>query len=150
MNKLNARAYSEVYQIIQLLDNDLRSKLPDEVVLFFMENRDLEYEPYFNKYEDLENQKLLNETINVLAFLKLKYWCTTDEEKIFLKQLEKNDVEQTDDYETILKQNYYQKYNREIVQKAQGEEKSLTSKSSLWTKIRSFFKNLFSNENAKK
>ena len=150
MNKLNARAYSEVYQIIQLLDNDLRNKLPDEVVLFFMENRDLEYEPYFNKYEDLENQKLLNETINVLAFLKLKYWCTTDEEKIFLKQLEENDVEQTDDYETILKQNYYQKYNREIVQKAQGEEKSLTSKSSLWTKIRSFFKNLFSNENAKK
>lgn len=150
MNKLNARAYSEVYQIIQLLDNDLRSKLPDEIVLFFMENRDLEYEPYFNKYEDLENQKLLNETINVLAFLKLKYWCTTDEEKIFLKQLEENDVEQTDDYETILKQNYYQKYNREIVQKAQGEEKSLTSKSSLWTKIRSFFKNLFSNENAKK
>lgn len=150
MNKLNARAYSEVYQIIQLLDNDLRSKLPDEVVLFFKENRDLEYEPYFNKYEDLENQKLLNETINVLAFLKLKYWCTTDEEKIFLKQLEENDVEQTDDYETILKQNYYQKYNREIVQKAQVEEKSLTSKSSLWTKIRSFFKNLFSNENAKK
>lgn len=150
MNKLNARAYSEVYQIIQLLDNDLRSKLPDEIVLFFMENRDLEYEPYFNKYEDLENQKLLNETINVLAFLKLKYWCTTDEEKIFLKQLEENDVEQTDDYETILKQNYYQKYNREIVQKAQGEEKSLTSKSSLWTKIRSFFKKLFSNENAKK
>ncbi len=150
MNKLNARAYSEVYQIIQLLDNDLRSKLPDEIVLFFMENRDLEYEPYFNKYEDLENQKLLNETINVLAFLKLKYWCTTDEEKIFLKQLEENDVEQTDDYETILKQNYYQKYNREIVQKVQGEEKSLTSKSSLWTKIRSFFKNLFSNENAKK
>ena len=150
MNKLNARAYSEVYQIIQLLDNDLRSKLTDEIVLFFMENRDLEYEPYFNKYEDLENQKLLNETINVLAFLKLKYWCTTDEEKIFLKQLEENDVEQTDDYETILKQNYYQKYNREIVQKAQGEEKSLTSKSSLWTKIRSFFKNLFSNENAKK
>lgn len=150
MNKLNARAYSEVYQIIQLLDDDLRNKLPDEVVLFFMENRDLEYEPYFNKYEDLENQKLLNETINVLAFLKLKYWCTTDEEKIFLKQLEENDVEQTDDYETILKQNYYQKYNREIVQKAQGEEKSLTSKSSLWTKIRSFFKNLFSNENAKK
>lgn len=150
MNKLNARAYSEVYQIIQLLDNDLRSKLPEEIVLFFMENRDLEYEPYFNKYEDLENQKLLNETINVLAFLKLKYWCTTDEEKIFLKQLEENDVEQTDDYETILKQNYYQKYNREIVQKAQGEEKSLTSKSSLWTKIRSFFKNLFSNENAKK
>lgn len=150
MNKLNARAYSEVYQIIQLLDDDLRNKLPDEVVLFFKENRDLEYEPYFNKYEDLENQKLLNETINVLAFLKLKYWCTTDEEKIFLKQLEKNDVEQTDDYETILRQNYYQKYNREIVQKAQGEEKSLTSKSSLWTKIRSFFKNLFSNENAKK
>lgn len=150
MNKLNARAYSEVYQIIQLLDDDLRNKLPDEVVLFFKENRDLEYEPYFNKYEDLENQKVLNETINVLAFLKLKYWCTTDEEKIFLKQLEENDVEQTDDYETILKQNYYQKYNREIVQKAQGEEKSLTSKSSLWTKIRSFFKNLFSNENAKK
>lgn len=150
MNKLNARAYSEVYQIIQLLDDDLRNKLPDEVVLFFKENRDLEYEPYFNKYEDLENQKVLNETINVLAFLKLKYWCTTDEEKIFLKQLEENDVEQTDDYETILKQNYYQKYNREIVQKAQGEEKSLTSKSSLWTKSRSFFKNLFSNENAKK
>ena len=150
MNKLNARAYSEVYQIIQLLDDDLRNKLPDEVVLFFKENRDLEYEPYFNKYEVLENQKVLNETINVLAFLKLKYWCTTDEEKIFLKQLEENDVEQTDDYETILKQNYYQKYNREIVQKAQGEEKSLTSKSSLWTKIRSFFKNLFSNENAKK
>lgn len=150
MNKLNARAYSEVYQIIQLLDDDLRNKLPDEVVLFFKENRDLEYEPYFNKYEDLENQKVLNETINVLAFLKLKYWCTTDEEKIFLKQLEENDVEQTDDYETILKQNYYQKYNREIVQKAQSEEKSLTSRNSIWSKVRDFFKNLFSNENAKK
>lgn len=144
MNKLNERAYSEVYQIIQLLDEDLKSKLPDEIILFFKENRDFDYEPYFNKYEDLENQKVLNETINVLAFLKLKYWCTTDEEKIFLKQLEENDVEQTDDYETILKQNYYQKYNREIVQKAQVEEKSLTSKSSLWTKVRDFFKNLFS------
>ena len=91
MSKLTARAYSEVYEILQIVDKDLKEKIPSEVILFFKENRDLAYEPYFNKYESLENQRVLNETINVLAFLKLKYWCTTDEEKMFLKRLEDND-----------------------------------------------------------
>ena len=106
------------------------------------------YEPYFNKYESLENQRVLNETINVLAFLKLKYWCTTDEEKMFLKRLEDNDLKQSDDYDTILKQNYYQKYEREIVEESMKnkskDENSLAVNNSLWIKITNFFKNLFS------
>lgn len=148
MSKLTARAYSEVYEILQIVDKDLKEKIPSEVILFFKENRDLAYEPYFNKYESLENQRVLNETINVLAFLKLKYWCTTDEEKMFLKRLEDNDLKQSDDYDTILKQNYYQKYEREIVEESMKnkskDENSLAVNNSLWIKITNFFKNLFS------
>lgn len=148
MSKLTARAYSEVYEILQIIDEDLKEKIPPEVVLFFKENRDLAYEPYFDKYESLENQRLLNETINVLAFLKLKYWCTADEEKMFLKRLETNDIQQADDYDTIIKQNYYKKYEKEIVEESMKgkpkEERALAVNNSFLTKITNFFKNLFS------
>ena len=67
---------------------------------------------------------------------------------MFLKRLENNDLEQTDDYNTIIKQNYYQKYEREIVEESMKnkskDENSLAVNNSLWTKITGFFKNLFS------
>jgi len=75
------KAYAEVYCIINLLDEDYKNKIPLKLINFFNEEKDNNYNAVINPDVSLEKQNLLKETVDILAMLKLHYWCKNKEEE---------------------------------------------------------------------
>ena len=100
-------AYSEVYKILNLLDEEYKERVPAKVRAFFEEERLKDYEPAINADVPLTEQNLKRETIVLLAILNLNYWCGTPEEKQeVLDELANNEKE---------KQELLDKYNPDIL-----------------------------------
>lgn len=87
-------AYSEVYEILNLLEDEYIEKVPQKVKDFFKEEKDINYTPVIDINIPLNEQNLKRETFVLLAMLNLNYWCNSDEEKQdFLNVLAQNEKE---------------------------------------------------------
>ena len=103
-------AYSEVYEILNLLDKDYKEKVPDKVRRFFEEERLKEYKPEIDTDTPLIDQNLKRETIVLLAILNLNYWCETPEEKQeILDELSNNEKEKKELLEKYNQDNLFNK-----------------------------------------
>lgn len=71
----------EILTILNLLEDEKKKQIPENVIEFFEENKSENYFANIVPDTPLENQKLLPETIDMLAVLKLNYWCDDKEEK---------------------------------------------------------------------
>lgn len=108
-------SYSEVYEILNLLEEEYREKVPENIRNFFEEERLKDYKPQIDTDIPLIEQDLKRETIVLLAVLNLNYWCATPEEKQeVLDELTKNEKE---------KQELLDKYNPDNLFKKIQEEK---------------------------
>ena len=115
-------AYSEVYEILNLLDKEYKEKVPDKVRTFFEEERLKDYKPEINTDTPLIDQNLKRETIVLLAILNLNYWCDTPEEKQeILDELANNEKE---------KQELLEKYNPDNLFKKKIEKDYIEEKNS--------------------
>ena len=74
-------AYSEVYEILNMIEDEYRERVPKNIIDFFEEERDKEYNPIIDVNIPLEKQNLKRKTIVLLAILNLNYWCDSEEEK---------------------------------------------------------------------
>ena len=81
MNKNNSKAYSEVYEIVNMIEKEYLDRIPKKVLDFFDEARDKEYKPIIEVNKPLNEQKLQRYTMVLLAILDLNYWCDSEEEK---------------------------------------------------------------------
>lgn len=74
-------AYSEVCTILNMLEDAYKERVPKNVMDFFEEERDKEYNPIIDVNIPLEKQNLKRKTLVLLAILNLNYWCDSEEEK---------------------------------------------------------------------
>ncbi len=74
-------AYSEVCTILNMLEDEYKERVPKNVMDFFEEERDKEYNPIIDVNIPLEKQNLKRKTLVLLAILNLNYWCDSEEEK---------------------------------------------------------------------
>ena len=103
-------AYSELYEILNLLDKDYKEKVPDKVRTFFEEERLKDYKPEIDTDTPLIDQNLKRETIVLLAILNLNYWCDTPEEKQeILDELSNNEKEKKELLEKYNPDNLFKK-----------------------------------------
>ena len=120
------QALSEVYSIINHLDNNLYKKIPDNFIKMIENNRDLKYDVDIDYTKNINEQNLLHETRVILSLIYRDYLCTKEErEKIILK--DKKELEQN---EQMLREKYkidFDKRNKEKTKKEINyEEKSKT------------------------
>lgn len=102
------KAYSEVYEILKMVDKEYFDRIPKKFVEFLEREKYNNYIPNINENIPLEEQKLLNDTINILAMIKLDYWCSSEEEKSeLLKLLNENEKKH--------RENINEKYNPENI-----------------------------------
>lgn len=80
-----ANAYTEVYEILNCLDEEEYSKIPEELLEVFEENRNLDYEYEVNEEQDLLKQPMLKETKAILLNIFRDY-LATPEQKQKIKQ----------------------------------------------------------------
>ena len=97
--------YSEVYAILNMLGKEYINKLPKDIYNIIKEEKSTEYNPVYKTKVALDKQDVKKETISIIAFLHLNYWCNEDE-KIKLRELfdenedkyqEEQEVEQEDE-----------------------------------------------------
>jgi hypothetical protein len=74
-------AYVEVLGILALLDEEQKNRIPKKLKEFFENNKNQDYQVNIDSNIPLEEQNLLQETVDILAMLKLNYWCTNEKEK---------------------------------------------------------------------
>lgn len=138
MNDKINKAYSEIYVILQLLDDEFINKLPKKFIEFINKERDTNYIVNIDPNIPLEEQNLLPDTINILAMLKLDYWSTEEEKQELLSILNQNEKK----YQEELREKYNPDNlfaNRQPVKNAkQAEEISLIP-----IKEKNFFIKLF-------
>ena len=96
-----ANAYTEVYEILSCLSEEEYSKIPEELIEVFEENRNLDYDYEVNEEQDLMDQPMLRETKAILLNIfrdylatpeqsqKIKMWLQLDREYLEKQKREK-------------------------------------------------------------
>lgn len=75
MEKDNKNAYSEVIEILKLLDDEKKLEaLPIEMLEVLKTKANPEYKPQISKDIPFEEQNLMPETLSILSWIAMKYW----------------------------------------------------------------------------
>ena len=139
----NMLAYAEIDEILNLLEDDYRERVPKKVRDFFKEEKIKDYHPEIDIEKPLIEQNLKRETMVLLAILNLNYWCENEEEKQrFLNELDKNEEEKKELEEKYNPDNLFKKKQDESIQNNLQiiEYKKPNFIQRLLTKIKKFFK----------
>ena len=81
-----AKAYTELLQILQYIAKNDFNKIPKEVIDFFEENKDENYDYQYRLEIPFEKQPMLRLTQGLIANLYLQYWATDEEKKRIKKE----------------------------------------------------------------
>jgi hypothetical protein len=84
---IKEQIYSEVYAILAALGDEYIRKTPIEFLDFISENRDKDYTVKIGENIPMKKQRLSEETIAIIAMLKLDFWCDNDDEKSELQAI---------------------------------------------------------------
>lgn len=127
------QAYSEVNEIINLLDKDDREKIPLKLRKYFEKERKKEYSKNIDLMVPISQQNLKRETIAIITMLNLKYICSNEGERVRLKKQYKENEQK---YQKELSE----KYNIDNLFKMDEEERSEKSEELIVLKKESFLK----------
>ena len=106
----NMLAYAEIDEILNLLEDDYRERVPKKVRDFFKEEKMKDYHPEIDIEKPLIEQNLKRETMVLLSILYLNYWCENEKEKQrFLNELDKNEEEKKELEEKYNPDNLFKK-----------------------------------------
>ena len=105
-------AYSEINEIINMLEDEDKNKVPENIRNFFKEEKNNDYIPQIDPSKPLIEQNLKRETIILLTILNLNYWCENEDEKQkWWNELEKNQKESEELKEKYKLENLFKKKN---------------------------------------
>lgn len=139
-------AYSEIYEILNLMEDEDKERVPQEVRNFFEEQRMKEYKPKIRTDIPLTEQNLKRETVVLLTILVINYWCDSEEEKqSFIDELEKNEKIKMELQEynpdNLLKNR--RKTKEDIVMEQVENVEMIQYKENLFTKLKKWFEKIF-------
>lgn len=81
------QAYSEVDEFLGLISDENRNKIPQKLREFYKEEKDTTYIKGINPNVPIKNQELKEETLAIIAYLNLQYWCEDKNEKARLREI---------------------------------------------------------------
>ena len=93
MIELTKENFSEVYEIINHLTQELRNKIPSDFVEFVSKNKDNNYVSEIDFTKNINEQKISKETRAILAIIYRDFLCNKEEKKKLIKELEKTKSE---------------------------------------------------------
>lgn len=81
MNRETRIAYCEVSSILEILGEELSSKIPKKLRDYIEREKDLEYEPKIKDCEGILSRELREKTLAIIAAFNIHYWLESEEEK---------------------------------------------------------------------
>lgn len=142
---LSSKAYTEAFYIVNLMSEEMKSKIPETVIDNIKNRMDEEYEFYIDE-EDIESVELLEDTEKILSVLYTDYLSTEEERKIILNKEQilassKNNVETKSAKLLKIKEIFPEK---EDVKEYETAKDLVKIKNEKWyTKIFDFIKKMF-------
>lgn len=85
-------AISEVLALLEQINET--EKIPLKFIEFLHENKDLNYQPYFDPRQKINELVLTEKTKDLLAVIYLNYWCEGNEKKWYERLIIKNEIVQ--------------------------------------------------------
>ncbi len=150
INKDYSNAYSEVYEVLKLVPDELKSKISEEFLIYIEQSRNKSYIPDIQ--EPIEEVKLSEQTMIVLGIIYRDFLCSEEEREI----LQKADQERYDELnkareeiESKIKEQYnvddvFKKRQLEESKKEENVDLPLVVKEDKWyKKIFSLIKGIF-------
>lgn len=119
MEENSSLAYSEIFEILKLIEDEYVNRIPKKIIDFFEEERDKEYKPIIDVNIPLDEQNLKRETMVLLAILNYNYWCDSEEEK---KEIQKELIRNSERREQEEKE-LAERYNPDNIFKKRNEVK---------------------------
>lgn len=114
-NTKYSNAYTEVYEILSYLDKDEYSKIPEDLIEVFEENRNIEYDYEINSDLELFEQPMLKETKAIL-FNIFRDYLATPEQSLKIKQWLYDD-------RMFLERQKSEKYGKDVFEDKKQEKK---------------------------
>ncbi len=134
-------AYTEVYTILQELNEEEYSKIPPEILETIEENMNEEYEFVLDDELELKEQQMLPETKAILFNLFRDYLATTEQKEKIIKmqneERQKNELKKQQNYNVDVFQNKT-KISTKTIENQDNE--LIKYKESIFSKICNFFK----------
>lgn len=88
MDKNMANAYSEVLDILDYIEPQYKAKIPKDMLDMFKSECNKDYLNILLKDEtDRLEKNYSEEALSIIAYLNLKYWCETKEEKKYYRDM---------------------------------------------------------------
>ena len=142
-----AVAYSEVYEILNLMGKEYKDKIPSKLMQIIIDEMDKDYKPNIDIKKPLKEQNLKQRTFDILGMIKLNYWCENEiEKKEFLNKISENDKKRQEEIREKYNPDNIFKNNSNIVKEnVVTEEVALVKvEDSKWyNKVFQFFRSLF-------
>lgn len=140
-------SYTEVYEILRHIPKEELSKIPNDVIEFFENNKDEKYEFTYDVSQSLNEQKVLRKTNSIIIGLFRKYFATDSQREKINSILRQNEL--------IYQNELREKYNPDLLfkkkdnmmEKNKNQEEQLAMieyKESIFQKIINFIKKLWS------
>lgn len=145
MDNETKEAYSEICEFLDLLGDNYKNKVPNEMLILFEENKSDDYIPHINPNIPIKEQKLKEKTLTLISILYLKYWCEDEDEKEKLKKVYINNEIK---YQNELKEKYDTDIfkNKKINKSSNNLELVEYKKTSIFKKFIILIKRLFRKE----
>lgn len=133
---INTRqAYSEVDEFLNVISAENRDKVPLYLIQFFNSEKDENYNKGINPNIPIKEQALKEETLAIIAWLNLEYWCQDENEKKRLREVyDKNEERFREILQTafnpdeVFKQREQIKENIPVVKKQESKIKKIINK----------------------
>lgn len=121
MEEENKNAYSEVIEILKLVDDEKKLEaLPMEMLEVLKSKANPEYKPLISKEIPLDEQNLAPETYSILSWIAMKYW---NEENELIEDEKNNIIEKEENKKPESKQDENKDdENKEIIDNAHNME----------------------------
>ena len=140
-------AFTEVYTILNFIEDEDYNKIPKNIICVIEENRNQDYEYEMNEELDIFNQPMLPETKAILFNFFRDYWAT-EEQKEKIKIMQREERQKIEEKKRIEYGEYNVFKNHNTTIKNQNEDANKTAlveskKENIFIKILNRIKAMF-------
>lgn len=107
LTEVYKNALTEVFEVINYLDDNSYNRIPKEVIQGIEANRNRNYKFFIDKSKPLAEQKMLPETRAILFNFFRDYWCTEEQKEKIISIQNKERIK--------LEQEKREKFNPDII-----------------------------------
>ncbi len=140
MSNIDAKAYSELFEIINLLDESEKNKIPTKIYENIKSQKSKEYINQYNTLDDINENNIEEKTAILLTSLYLDYIANDEEKKEVEDVLKENEKQLSEKYST---ENMFKNRNKEENTQKINTMVTIKKKETVFTKILNKIKSLF-------